>query len=87
MPIAFYSPGWQELVLILLVILIFFGAKRLPGLARSLGRAISEFKKGTQEVVDEIKEADQNVKEASSKPEPKKIAGEKEKDEQGESEA
>lgn len=38
--------GWTELVLIFLIILLFFGGKRLPGLARSLGSGINEFKKG-----------------------------------------
>ena len=38
--------GWSELLIIFLVILLFFGGKRLPGLARSLGSGINEFKKG-----------------------------------------
>ncbi len=42
--------GFQELILILLIILIVFGAKRLPELARSMGKALTEFKKGMKEV-------------------------------------
>jgi sec-independent protein translocase protein TatA len=38
--------GVLEITLILLIILILFGAKRIPELARSLGKAVSEFKKG-----------------------------------------
>lgn len=38
-------PGPMELILILLIILLLFGAKRLPEIARSLGRAIKEFKR------------------------------------------
>ena len=41
--------GFGELVIILLVVLLLFGAKRLPDLARSLGRSLSEFKKGRDE--------------------------------------
>lgn len=45
--------GW-EIVLILAVILILFGAKKLPELARGLGQGIKEFKKATHEVTEEI---------------------------------
>ena len=40
--------GW-EIVLILGIVLLLFGAKRLPGLARGLGQGIREFKKGSSE--------------------------------------
>ena len=42
-------PGPLEILLILLVALLLFGAKRLPDLARSLGKSLSEFKKGREE--------------------------------------
>lgn len=45
--------GW-EIVLILAVVLILFGAKKLPELAKGLGSGIKEFKKATREVTDEI---------------------------------
>jgi len=48
--------GW-EIVLILAVVLILFGAKRLPELAKGLGTGIREFKKATREVTDEISNA------------------------------
>lgn len=41
--------GWPEILLILLVVLLLFGAKRLPDLARSLGKSLHEFKKGRAE--------------------------------------
>ncbi len=48
--------GW-EIVLILAVVLILFGAKRLPELAKGLGTGIKEFKKATKEVTDEVSHA------------------------------
>ena len=44
-----FGIGPQELVLILLIVLLLFGAKKLPDLARSLGRSVGEFKKGKEE--------------------------------------
>ena len=48
--------GW-EIILILAVVLILFGAKKLPELAKGLGTGIKEFKKATREVTDEIHNA------------------------------
>lgn len=48
--------GW-EIILILAVVLILFGAKKLPELAKGLGSGIKEFKKATREVTDEIQNA------------------------------
>ncbi len=45
--------GWQELWPVLIVVLLLFGAKRLPELARSMGEGIKEFKKGLREVTQE----------------------------------
>ena len=47
--------GW-EILLILLVLLIFFGAKKIPELAKGLGKGIKEFKNSTNEIKDEIEE-------------------------------
>jgi len=46
--------GWQEVVLILVVVLILFGGRRLPELGRSLGKGIREFKKGVKEIKNDI---------------------------------
>ena len=43
------SIGWPEVLLIMVIVLLLFGASRLPALARSLGKAASEFKKGKAE--------------------------------------
>ena len=48
--------GW-EIILVLAVILIFFGAKRIPELARGMGRGIREFKDATREIKDEVNNA------------------------------
>ena len=45
--------GGPELLIILVVVLLLFGATKLPGLARSIGASAKEFKKGLDEGVDE----------------------------------
>ena len=45
-----FGLGYQELLLILVIVLILFGAQRLPDLARSLGSSVKEFKKGVTEL-------------------------------------
>ncbi len=49
-----FGIGPPELLVIFLIILILFGAKRLPELARSLGRSINEFKNATQNIQQEL---------------------------------
>jgi len=51
--LAGFIGGW-EMVLILAVVLVLFGAKKLPELAKGLGQGIKEFKKASREVTDEI---------------------------------
>jgi sec-independent protein translocase protein TatA len=48
-----FGLGYQELLLILVIVVILFGAQRLPDLARSLGSSVKEFKKGVTELKDE----------------------------------
>jgi sec-independent protein translocase protein TatA len=50
--------GAPELIIVLIVILVLFGGSKLPKLARSLGQAQSEFKKGIQSADDEDVEGD-----------------------------
>jgi sec-independent protein translocase protein TatA len=54
---ALFDLGGMQIVVILVLILVFFGARRIPELARGLGQGIREFKKATREVTDEIQNA------------------------------
>ena len=57
----FGNLGAGEIILILLVVLILFGAKKIPELAKGLGKGMSEFKKGLKDVENEIKDADKQA--------------------------
>lgn len=48
--------GW-EIVIIILAILLFFGAKKIPELMRNMGKGINSFKQGMREMQDEINKA------------------------------
>lgn len=48
--------GWTEILVIVIVVLLLFGAKKIPELARSLGKSLNEFKKGMKDVTGEIKD-------------------------------
>ncbi|MEM6806454.1 MAG: twin-arginine translocase TatA/TatE family subunit [Bacteroidota bacterium] len=52
--LLFSMPGGPELLLILFVVLLLFGAKRIPDLARGLGKGIREFKDASREIKREI---------------------------------
>jgi sec-independent protein translocase protein TatA len=51
---ALFNLGGGEIILILALVLILFGAKKLPELAKGLGTGIKEFKKATRDVTEEI---------------------------------
>ena len=51
---SFMNLGGPDLIIILLIILVLFGAKKLPELARGLGQAIKEFQKAKDEFGDEL---------------------------------
>lgn len=65
----FGNLGAGEIILIVLVILLLFGAKKIPELARGIGKGMSEFKKGLKDVESEIKSADTEVKKVEEKKE------------------
>ena len=55
----FNGPG--ELIVIALVVVVLFGGKKIPELARGLGRSIQEFKKAKNEIKDEIDKGSEEV--------------------------
>ena len=71
-------PGGGELIIILVIVLILFGAKRIPEIAQGLGKGIREFKKSVRDVQTEIdvdeksgRKIEEATKEAKEKPEQK----------------
>ena len=56
-PGFFQGVGSTELLIILFVILLLFGAKKLPELARGMGKSLREFKKATTEIEDDFRAA------------------------------
>jgi sec-independent protein translocase protein TatA len=63
----FGNLGAGEIILIILVILLLFGAKKIPELAQGLGKGMKEFKKAVRDVEEEIKKTDDDVKKSDSK--------------------
>ncbi len=61
-----FSPGIPEILIIVLVILLFFGAKRIPELARGIGQGIKEFRKASDEIKKEIEEGEKEGFEGQS---------------------
>jgi len=52
-----FSLGGPEVIIILFAILLLFGAKKIPELARGMGKGIREFKDATKEIKDEIEDS------------------------------
>ena len=55
-PLLFGSLGFWEILLIVLVIVLLFGGKKIPELMHGVGKGVKSFKKGMQEVEDNIKD-------------------------------
>ncbi len=79
LPLGFspFNISPSELMIVLVIVLILFGGKKLPDLARSLGRSLGEFKKGREEgerlANEKVKEIVDDIK----KEEPEKVEGPK----------
>ncbi len=56
-----FSLGGPEIFVIIFAILLLFGAKKIPELARGLGKGIREFKDATKEIKDEIDEGAKSI--------------------------
>ncbi len=69
-PLAFGLPQGPEWIIIFVVVLLLFGAKKIPELARGLGKSMGEFKKARDEFEREIHSAEEEV---SAKTEEKKV--------------
>lgn len=52
---VFQQLGWGELVIIFFIVMLLFGAKRLPEMAKSLGKAKKEFEEGVKGLSDDVK--------------------------------
>jgi len=55
----FGTLGWPEIIIILIIALLLFGAKRLPEIGKSLGKAMKEFKKSFREISEDIEDIDE----------------------------
>lgn len=65
--LAFGMPGGWELIVIILFVIIFFGAKKIPEIARGMGRGIREFKDATKEIKNEIEDSSRTSETEPSK--------------------
>ncbi len=65
--------GPMEIALVVVVIIILFGAAKIPELARSLGKATGEFKKGQKEIERELTDIEKSVKESPGEDKSSKI--------------
>jgi len=69
--LGFMNVGGQELIVILIIVLVLFGAKKLPELARGMGQAIKEFQRAKDEFSDELHSAGKT--DVAAKPAPSTV--------------
>ncbi len=61
------SFGGMEILIVLLVILLFFGAKRIPELARGIGQGMNEFRKASDQIKEELEKGEREGLESDKK--------------------
>lgn len=74
-PLAFGLPQGPEWIIIFVVVLLLFGAKKIPELARGLGKSMGEFKKAREDFEREIKSAEAEVDADEEEAKVKEVAG------------
>ncbi|MFQ5905568.1 MAG: twin-arginine translocase TatA/TatE family subunit [bacterium] len=62
----FGTIGWQEILLIFLVVLLLFGARRLPEVGKAFGKGIREFRNAVKDVTRELEKDDREEKKTES---------------------
>lgn len=62
-PLLFGTIGWPEVLVLVFVALLLFGAKRIPELMKSMGKGIRSFKDGLKEIDDQVNQFDDGNKE------------------------
>ena len=75
--LGFIGPiGWQELLIILAIVLIVFGPRKLPEIAEAFGKSINKFKSATRDATDEVKkeldDARRGIEDEAGKSQPPK---------------
>lgn len=71
-PILGWAVGWQEVLVIVIVVLILFGGRKIPELAKGLGRGLREFKREMQGVKRDFEDAADAAEDEYEPPRPKK---------------
>lgn len=71
-PLQLGLPGGPELLIVLVVIVLLFGANRIPKLARSTGQAMGEFQRGREEIEEELSDATTIDSDQSGEPNPER---------------
>lgn len=59
--------GWSELLIILILVLIFFGPRKLPDVAEAIGKSIQKFKKASRDIKEEIEGSKDEISEGEDK--------------------
>lgn len=77
LPLVFGLSTW-ELIAIILVVLLLFGAKRIPSIMRNIGKGVNSFKQGMNDLKDEIEKGPETPAQETQKEEPKAIETKKE---------